>query len=112
MGRQKTDIRVERQVDETGEGEGGGVVLLFHLQQALQPHAVILTQHSQSYSQQIQLQQIHIPTDHIRRDTGIANSCQLIFARFDILDTGLLERVTEFRLGAWHFQHSGSFIAL
>ena len=81
------------------------------LEQAVQPHPVILTQHGQSEGQQVQLQQIHIPTDHIRCDTGIADPGQLIAASFDVLDTGLLERVTKLRLGTRHRQHCGGLIA-
>ena len=94
LGRQKADIRIEGQVDEAGEGKGSSVVFLLDLEQAVQPHPVILTQHGQPEGQQVQLQQIHIPTDHIRSDTGIADPGQLIAASFDVLDTGLLERVT------------------
>ena len=112
LGRQETDIRVERQVDEAGEGKGSGVVFLLDLEQAVQPHPVILTQHGQPEGQQVQLQQIHVPADHGAGDTGIADSGYFVFAPAAIIDSGPLERVSEFRLGTGHGQHCGGLIAL
>ena len=60
------------------------------LEQTVQAHTVIFTQHGQPLGQEIQFIQVDVITDHPALDAGIFNSGQLIMTVSGIIDPGFL----------------------
>ena len=112
MGRQEADIRIVGQVDQAGQRDGADVPSALDLEQAVQAHTVVLTQHGQPLGQEVQFIQVDVVADHPTLDAGIFNFGQLIMTVSGILDPGFLQGVVKLCPGSRHLQRSGCLVPL